>query len=130
MSKSIRLVIASDFHCGHYVGLTPPDWWYVFPENSERQKKIAQTQRELWAFWATNIDELQPIDRLIVNGDLVDGKGDRAGGSEQRSADRSEQAEMAAACINYVKAEKVLICYGTPYHAGSKKIGNLKLCHT
>lgn len=119
--KFKRVMVVSDFHCGHEVGLTPPDWWYVFPNEGSRQKKVAQTQRELWEFYAKNVDELKPIDRLIVNGDLVDGKGGRSGSTEQRTADRAEQAEMAAACINYVGAPKVLILFGTPYHAGMEE---------
>lgn len=116
-----RLMVVSDFHCGHEQGLTPPDWWYVFPNEGSRQKKVATVQRELWEFYTKNIDELKPIDYLIVNGDLVDGKGGRSGSTEQRTADRAEQAEMAAACINYVGAPKVLIIFGTPYHAGMEE---------
>lgn len=113
-----RVVVMSDMHCGHKVGLTPPDWWYEWETSSERQKKVNQTQRELWGFFKDEIDLLKPIDRLIVNGDLVDGKGGRSGATELRTADRAEQAEIAAACINYVEAEKVLVTFGTPYHSG------------
>lgn len=102
-----RVVVTSDFHCGSDVGLTPPDW----------QHRLIQA--ELWNVFTTMIDELRPIDILIVNGDLIDGKASRWGGTGLITADRAEQAEMAAQCIRYVEADEVYLTYGTPYHVGS-----------
>jgi len=117
-----REVIIADLHSGHRVGLTPPDWHYqgVFAKGTTTNK-ISRIQREMWKFYSEAIDKLKPIDGLIVNGDAIDGKGERTGSSEQAVSDRNEQCEMAAECINYAEADRVLMTYGTPYHTGNEE---------
>lgn len=110
-----RVLVISDTHCGHNVGLTPPEWW----TDSKANAKAAKVQREMWRFYSEAVKELMPIDILIENGDAIDGKGTRSGGSELITADRNEQCRMAAECINYVKADKVVMLYGTAYHTGN-----------
>ena len=107
-----RMVVISDLHCGHVVGLTPPRWHFQI------DGKLYANQKELWGFYAQSIDSLKPIDILVVNGDAIDGKGCRSGGTEQNTTDRLEQCEMAIECIEYTEAKTVRMTYGTPYHAG------------
>jgi len=116
-----RVVVISDLHCGHRAGLTPPGWQYQ--ENSEDQERIyfSMAQRNLWDFYTETIDRLKPIDILVCNGDAVDGKGERSGGTEQLEADRYKQVEMAAQCINYADAKAKIIIYGTGYHVGKEE---------
>jgi hypothetical protein len=64
---------------------------------------------------------LQPIDTLIVNGDAIDGKGERSGATELLTADRRTQVEIAARAIKQAKASKTYIIKGTPYHAGKEE---------
>ncbi len=81
-----RLVIISDLHCGHRAGLTPPDWQSDFRKNSKTQRnKFAELQRELWQFYADTINDLRPVDVLVVNGDAIDGKGSLSGGQNSES---------------------------------------------
>ena len=40
------MVILSDLHCGHELGLTPPTWRYQ--ENNPEKGQIARIQREAW----------------------------------------------------------------------------------
>ena len=107
-----RAVTCGDWHCGHRVGLTPPAW---IP-----QKKGFEYNAEIllkqWEFFDSEIKKLGPIDILVINGDLVDGKGKRSGGVEQIEIDMSRQAEMAIDIINFIGATKVFITNGTPYH--------------
>lgn len=114
-----RLVIASDFHCGHVVGLTHPDFDAIPSRNAKMKWKLYHHRRECWEWVSAMAEALQPIDALLVNGDLVDGKGVRSGSTEQLATDRTEQVEMAVAATELFKADKVLISYGTPYHTGS-----------
>jgi hypothetical protein len=116
-----RLLVEADYHCGHRVGLTPPEWWYNDQFAEGVNANVAKWQRALWNFRAEALKPLRPIDILVVNGDLIDGKGRRTGGSEQLQGDRNEQCKMAAACVDFVKAEKVGIIYGTPYHTGQEE---------
>jgi len=105
-----RLVIESDYHSGHWAGLTPPDWF--------QGGKKGEHQKELWEFRQSVLKEIGKIDFLVVNGDAIDGKGTRSGGSELATSDRAEQCEMAAVCIDATSASEVGIIYGTPYHTG------------
>jgi hypothetical protein len=107
-----RVVVIADLHCGHRGGLTPPEWWM------SAMNKWGRLQRELWGIYTSMIEPLKPIDRLIVNGDTIDGKGSRSGGTELITADRVEQAEIAAKCILYTEADRIGMIYGTPYHTG------------
>ena len=60
--------------------------------------------------------ELQPIDLLIVNGDAVDGRGAKSGGTEQLTLDLGEQATMAMQAIDAAGARNVYMSRGTDYH--------------
>jgi hypothetical protein len=118
MKKPKRVVVIADTHCGHKFGLTPPDWWTDVQSTTDRQQKQISFQRAMWEFYADEIAKLKPIDILIVNGDCIEGKGDRTGGIELVTSDRLEQVRMAAAVINEAEAPTVRITYGTSYHTG------------
>jgi len=99
--------------------LTPPAWHHQ-GDGHPRIAKVARFQKALWEFYTEAIDALKPIDVLIVNGDAIDGKGEKSGGIEQTTTDRLEQCEMAAKAINYAEAPKVRLMFGTRYHCGKE----------
>jgi len=111
-----RVVVISDQHAGHRVGLPPPKWQTATPG-----RKYYRIQIELWDEFIKIIDRLKPIDILMVNGDCIDGRGKRSGGTELITVNRLEQVEIAAFAINYCGAEKVVMTRGTPYHKGTKE---------
>lgn len=113
-----RLVVIADLHCGHRAGLTPPSYQHMEDVDDHILQKYAKGRRLLWDFYFENIEKLQPIHTLVVNGDAVDGKGAKSGGSELITTDRTVQADMAAECIALAKAKKIIMTYGTPYHTG------------
>jgi len=110
------VVAISDLHCGHRVGLTPPRF-QIDPSRG----KWGHVEAQLWEAYTGMIDRRGHIDILIVNGDCIEGKGVRSGGTEIIEADRNKQCEMAIECINYAKASKVIMTYGTGYHTGSNE---------
>jgi hypothetical protein len=112
-----RVVVISDLHCGHAVGLTHPD--FEVRHEDENEKIIDSARRRYWKFYADTITALQPVDVLIVNGDAIEGKGVKSGGTELIAPDRTEQVAMAVAAIQYVKAGKVFMSFGTGYHTGN-----------
>jgi hypothetical protein len=116
-SLSNRVVIISDLHCGHRFGLTPPKW--QIHDRTGYYAKVGAFQTELWNFYAEEINTLKPIDVLICNGDAIDGKGFRSGGTELIESDRNEQILMAKYAIEFTKAKKIIIVNGTPYHTGT-----------
>lgn len=113
-----RVVVIADMHCGHHVGLTPPQY-RMAPEGPE--DAVATIQEGLWNEYVKAIEALKPVDILIVNGDCIEGKGERSGGTELLTSDRLLQVGMAAQCIETVGAAKVCMTYGTPYHAGKEE---------
>ena len=113
--KPKRLVIISDAHCGHITGLTPPEYQ---AQSTGANNKFSRAQKELWDHYSRILDELQPIDILVANGDMIDGKGDRGGGTEILFADRLAQVDMAVECIKESRCKQIVMTYGTPYHTG------------
>jgi len=110
-----RLFVGNDTHCGHFAGLTPPEWH--FPLDGARAE-IGQLQRELWGWFTGTVDALKPFDGAAWIADLIDGAGHRSGGTELITTDRYEQCEMAKAVVRHVGAKYNRFVYGTPYHTG------------
>lgn len=114
---SKRVVFVSDFHSGHLVGLTPPKFDATYEEGT-KQAELATIRRNCWDFYKSTLDSLKPIDVLVVNGDAIDGKGARTGGTELLTSDRNYQVDIAVGAIREADAGIVFMSYGTPYHAG------------
>lgn len=108
-----RVVILSDLHCGHAVGLTPPQHQGA-PAGMlrGRKEKLVGIQAALWEWFSKRIKALGNIDVLIVNGDAVDGKGRKSGGTEQITVDMNNQVEIASDCIKFCKANEIHMTYG------------------
>jgi len=67
-----RVLFTGDWHSGHVVGLTPPEW--QFQEVGEKyHDKYAKIQRQMWSWFAEKVALYKPIDRLIINGDAIEG---------------------------------------------------------
>jgi hypothetical protein len=109
-----RVVVISDAHCGHRAGLTPPKGWV----NEERDTKVAHHQHILWDWYVNELEKVKPIDMLVCNGDMIDGKGFRSGSREQLTADMNEQVEWAEECIKQAGTMNIKIVFGTGYHVG------------
>jgi len=115
-----RLVVISDLHCGSVVGLTPPDWQQKFVKNDRiKRNKYATLQSQCWDFYDATIQSLKPIDILVVNGDMIDGKSEKDGGLGLIESDRQGQAEMASESIMRASAKNIILTYGTSYHVSS-----------
>lgn len=114
-----RILLAGDFHCGHVAGLTPPE--YQINEDPPRYKALAAFQRESYLWFYNQIERLKPFHSAFYNGDLIDGRGERSGGSELTTTDRSIQADIAVSIIRQVNASHNYITYGTPYHTGNSE---------
>lgn len=114
--KSKRVCVIADLHCGSAVGLTHPD--FDGDRRDSLYHKLYLARREYWKFYLDTIKSLKPIDVLIVNGDCIEGKGEKSGGVELIVADRHEQCDMAVAAIEECGKPAVHIIAGTPYHVG------------
>jgi hypothetical protein len=116
-----NILVLSDFHCGHKAGLTPPGW---LPEEPVlRNLAWVKASQAVWAWYQEETSKRGPYDIVIVNGDLIDGKGKRSGGSEQITCDLDEQADMAVDIIRRIPKTKkcrILMTRGTPYHSSEE----------
>lgn len=115
-----RVGIFSDLHCGHVVGLTAPEYQLVPAHKTAKWDRLAETQAMLWDWFAERVRAWQPFDIAIYNGDLIDGKGLRSGGTEQICASLQRQCEMARSVIDFVGAPVNKLIYGTPYHVNGQ----------
>lgn len=117
-----RVLVISDLHCGSQVGLTPPGWQQEVktPKSPTKRDKYSAVQKALWSFYEDSVKKHGPFDRVIANGDLIDGTGRRSGGTEQIAVDREQQAEMAVYALRKAisRKTKVVCTYGTAYHTG------------
>lgn len=113
-----RILVASDPHCGHVVGLCPAE--VDPPSQDHKQAKYALVRRQVWDYFASVVDRYRPFDISIWVGDMTDGKGSRSGGTELLSSDWRVQTDMAIKTIEYVGAPVVRMVYGTAYHVSSE----------
>jgi hypothetical protein len=117
--RIIHGIALGDLHCGHMLGLTVPEYQIGISKTMPRARaKCAQTQRDLYSFYADTLNKIGPVDFCIANGDLIDGDGSRLNGIEQITTDRLVQAEMAVAALTMVDTENFIMTRGTPYHVG------------
>ena len=118
-----RVVIAADYHCGHIAGLTPPAWQM----SAERVRKahlprhVHTTQERLYNAYRAALKSLQPIHCFVLNGDAIEGKGERSGGTELITSDRGEQIKIAAYLVKVACAARNVLVYGTAYHTGGQE---------
>ena len=88
--KRKRVLVLSDFHSGHVLGLTHPS--YDYTTGHKTQTAHYQVRRTIWNWYKENVVRLKP-DIVIVNGDCIDGKGEKSGGTELLTLDRDEQCD-------------------------------------
>lgn len=113
MSK--KVLVIGDLHCGSMSGLTPPQWIVSKGRNSF----FSKLQEEMWEHYIETINDFGKVDILVVNGDVIDGKGTRSGSTELLTSDMLEQTDIAIEALSQIKANKIFFTYGTPYHTAS-----------
>ena len=109
-----RLLIIADLHCGHKSGLTPPEWFC-----NESNKKRRRIQEESWDWFKGTVNEIGFVDVVVANGDIIDGKGFKSGGTELITSDLFKQIKIAERCIDEIDFNKIFFTYGTTYHVSS-----------
>ena len=119
-------LFCGDFHCGHLVGLTPPEYQQKFIQNSTtKRNKWYKIAESLWTAFDDILKQLPELDFVVINGDMIDGKGKKSGGTELITSSMHDQSDMAVKVINHIRkygkpGMKVIATYGTPYHTSSE----------
>jgi predicted MPP superfamily phosphohydrolase len=104
------ILFIADLHCGHKIGITPPDW-------QSGKEKLVAVQKEMWSEYLKMVSGKWDI--LVVNGDAIDGDGIKSSGTELITTDRIKQADIAVQAIKKINASKIFMTYGTGYHTGN-----------
>jgi hypothetical protein len=114
-----RALVISDTHCGHQVGLCSPE--FSPPPINEREERFWRVRKELWDFFAETVEKYRPYDILIFNGDAIEGKGERSGGTEVFRSDRKVQIDIAKSVIQFINAGTNRLIFGTASHVGKEE---------
>jgi hypothetical protein len=116
MRKSKRVLVVNDFHSGHLVGLTPPK--HDIKHENPDFFKLDKMRRTYWNYFDREVKALGPIDITIVVGDCIEGKNEKAGGTELLEADTTKQCMIAETILKGINTDKMFMVYGTNYHTG------------
>ena len=118
----MKVLICSDWHCGHRVGLLHENNQPKISDGEpEPVQKVASIRRLLWNWFSKTVKTEAPFDKLIINGDAIDGSGEKCGGVDLITSDRNEQVEWAKNIVDFIGASDVRVVLGTPYHVGSEE---------
>ena len=115
-------LIVSDPHCGHLIGLTPPEFQLTIERaNASNLVKYYDISRELWETFTGYLKTLPPLDFVVWGGDLIDGKGLKSGGTELLTTSMKTQCDMAIAVNEHIRKYckpkvKIIGVTGTDYH--------------
>ena len=117
-----RIIVISDMHCGHSVGLTPPKHSpHYDTDECVETRRLERQRNDLWKWFAGAVDKMRPFDICICNGDAIEGTGRRSSGVELIHPDRDKQAEIASDVIKFIGAPINWMTYGTAYHTGDSE---------
>jgi hypothetical protein len=104
----IKIGIFTDFHCGHLLGLTPP-------ESIQQDFELAELMQDFWTWFARSLTH--DYDFAFFLGDLVEGEGKQET-TFHLTTDVDRQIEISQKIIRYINAKQNIFVYGTPYHTG------------
>jgi hypothetical protein len=117
-----RGIVLSDNHGGGLTGLTAPAFQTrSFAHSKTKRNKWAKLQSAMWDWFKDAVKRHAPYDFGLHLGDLINGKGKRAGGVGQITTDMSEQVDIGIEPCNHIrlharKGFEWAGVYGTDYH--------------
>lgn len=102
-----RVIVISDNHAGHILGLTPPEYW---------REDVRSIHEPFWNWWMGN--KAESYDVMLHLGDAVDGDGHKES-TFHLTTDIDIQQEIAIKVIESANAKTHKFVSGTPYHCGT-----------
>lgn len=119
------ILVISDTHCGQMFGLTPPQWQKIEDSNfDDYHNRVARYHKKAWQWYQDTLAEIGNVDICICNGDLIDGRGEKSGGTELISTSCIIQCAMAEEVlrkVNFKKETQFYFTFGTDYHTGKNE---------
>lgn len=117
--ENMLVAFSGDWHCGSWSGMTPPK--YRSKDDDRNIVLYTRMQEAMWDFLRSQVASFgRQIDVLVAIGDLIDGSGEKSGGTEQITTKNKKQCEMATEVMKLFNAKVNYIIRGTPYHTGNK----------
>jgi len=110
-----RVGVIADVHVGSMFGIWPPD----MRTSSGGIYKLNRGQEYLWENWLRIAEEIPPLDVLIWNGDMVDGKQPKEGARFVLETDIIHQAKAFLEAARPFQKKVVGVTYvtrGSCYH--------------
>jgi hypothetical protein len=107
-----RIGVFSDFHTGHKVGLTPPEYF-------AGKREVVQKQAAKWKWFTGSIKEHGPFVCCLFLGVLPDGHGVK-NHCECIITDLNDQIDAVVQIVNYIGCDTNFMLYGTPVHVQDK----------
>jgi len=126
--KKTRLLIISDTHCGSVFGLTPNNVFEIEPGEDLLVTRTADERKRCWNWFVNAIEEIRPIHRLVLNGDMVEGSGSKQEGLELLAKDPKEQINIAKRVVEFIGCKDMAVVAGTAYHTGKDTDWERLLC--
>ena len=102
MSK--RLLMVSDLHCGHRVGLSHPDFG------------LNKHQAKLFARWSDMCSKVGKVDGVLVCGDSSEGPNRKNNGLGCWTTDALEQIDVGVKLLKMIDADMYYTLMGSHYH--------------
>jgi len=112
-----RIVATGDWHCGSRFGLATPE--YVSEKMRLRSDCLTMYER-----FCAYRDNVGPIDRLFLMGDLCDGWNPKEH-ADDRTVEEKMQVEMASELAKtFQGSPKIYAVDGSGYHRGTRRLDN------
>lgn len=110
-----RLLMVSDLHCGHKVGLSHPDYG------------LNKHQAKLFSKWSYMCNVVGHVDAVLVCGDSTEGPNRKGSGSGCWTTDALEQVECAVKLLKMIDSDMYYTVMGSHYHIMSGNVNSDQL---
>lgn len=116
----VKILALSDTHVGAYDGLSFDEPFTIFPGTAnERVINPSPAQQNVYGQFMEALDEIGPVDILLLLGDTCEGLNKKEFGSELWASNFVAQAEVTADIFSQIRGVKeIYAVQGSGYHTG------------
>lgn len=106
------VLVLSDIHVGNRVGISPLKFRMMDGSVYHANK----VQKALYKAWLDVVKDWKNPDILVINGEPIDGQGQKNRGVEQWTTNYIDQIDAAIQLVNMFDAKKIFVTRGSGYH--------------
>jgi predicted phosphodiesterase len=110
----MKVLTVTDLHVGSRFAISPPEF-----ETEDRVVNVKRNavSRAIYKNWVEMCDDINPVDVLVLKGDLTDGVNYKSKGLGQWTTELTQQLDAALELINMIKVKKKkIVVQGSWYH--------------